>query len=108
MGFALWVNHDLAWAAGTSEYRAMGAAVVSRTDLFRAADFRAWRRVPAALNFAGNFASLGQINAWLLKTRAWAGPGSRVRPARSAAALQSRVNPRRRKDHAANRKNTRA
>ncbi len=88
MGFALWVDSDLAWAAGTSEYRAMGAAVVSRTDLFRAADFRAARRVPAALTFAGHFASLGQINAWLLEERGASPsglpPGSR--PARRAKA----------------------
>ena len=70
MGFTLWTDGDLAWAAGTYEYRAMGAAVVSATDLFRAADFRATRRPPAALlSFAGNFASLGQINDYLVKAR---------------------------------------
>ncbi len=90
MGFALWVDCDLAWAAGTSEYRAMGAAVVSRTDLFRAADFRASQRVPTALSVAGHFASFGQINAWLIEQR---------KP-------QSLVNPRLRKAHAASRKKT--
>jgi hypothetical protein len=70
MGFALWTDAGLAWAAGTSEYRAMGAAVVSDTDLFRAADFRP--RVGQALppaTFAGHFASLGQINDYLVKRR---------------------------------------
>jgi hypothetical protein len=48
----------------------MGAAVVSATDLFRAADFRPVRRVPAsALAFAGHFASLGQINDYLMRSR---------------------------------------
>lgn len=70
MGFALWTSADLAWAAGTYEYRAMGAAVVSATDLFRAADFRPTRRPPAAsLSFSGNFASLGQINDYLKASR---------------------------------------
>jgi hypothetical protein len=70
MGFALWTDADLAWAAGTSEYRAMGAAVVSNTDLFRAADFRSNRRPPTPLlTFAGHFASLGQVNAHLKKNR---------------------------------------
>jgi hypothetical protein len=71
MGFALWTDPDLAWAAGTSEYRALGVAVISNTDLFRAADFRAARCQPRgpALRFAGHFASLGQINAYLRKTR---------------------------------------
>ena len=70
MGFALWTDAGLAWAAGTSEYRSMGAAVVSDTDLFRAADFRPGRR-PAVSSptFAGHFASLGQINDYLVKAR---------------------------------------
>jgi hypothetical protein len=70
MGFALWTDAGLAWAAGTSEYRAMGAAVVSDTDLFRTADFRP--RVGQALppaTFVGHFASLGQINDYLTKRR---------------------------------------
>ncbi len=86
MGFALWVDEDLAWAAGTSEYRAMGAAVVSRTDLFRPADFRGARRVPSvpALRYAGHFASLGQINAWLIEARRARVGRASVRPGRSA------------------------
>ncbi len=69
VGFALWTDAGLAWAAGTSEYRATGAAVVANTDLFRAADFRGNRRSPvSSLTFAGHFASLGQVNAYLVKT----------------------------------------
>ena len=76
MGFALWTDVGLAWAAGTSEYRAMGAAVISDTDLFRAADFRPNRRPPASsLTFRGHFASLGQINDYLVKARGR--PGTR-------------------------------
>jgi len=83
MGFALWTDAELAWAAGTSEYRAMGAAVVSITDLFRAADFRANRRPPASsLTFAGHFASLGQMNAYLMKAR---------RPARASSKKTGRA-----------------
>ena len=54
-----------------SEYRAMGAAVVSRTDLFRPADFRGARRLLTGPGcaFQGRFASLGQINAYLLAQR---------------------------------------
>jgi hypothetical protein len=71
VGFVLWVEPELAWAAGTYEYRAMGAAVISNTDLFRASDFRRNRRPPPASSpsFAGYFASIGQINGFLLKQR---------------------------------------
>lgn len=83
MGFALWTGAGLAWAAGTAEYRAMGSAVVSDTDLFRGADFRPNRRPPVySLNFAGHFASLGHINDYLIRGRAKprsARPGPRRR-----------------------------
>jgi len=70
LGFAVWTDADVVWAAGTSEYRAMGAAVISVTDLFRAADFRPSRRPPvAALRYAGHFASIGQINEYLRRVR---------------------------------------
>jgi hypothetical protein len=71
MGFALWTEPELAWVAGTSEYRGMGVAVISRTDLFRPADFRRERRTPRspAMEFAGYFASLGQVNAHLQRQR---------------------------------------
>ena len=47
MGFHLWIDGEVAWAQGTYEYRPMGAAVISTTDLFRRRDFNARRRVPA-------------------------------------------------------------
>ncbi|MBS1859270.1 MAG: hypothetical protein JST11_28100 [Acidobacteria bacterium] len=71
MGFYLWLDGDSAWAQGTYEYRAMGAAVIARTDLFRRGDFAATRRPgpgPAA-EFAGQFASLGHVNQQLEKRR---------------------------------------
>ena len=83
MGIILWLGSELAWAAGTHEYRPMGVAVVSRTDLFRSADFRSDRRRPPAssASFAGYFASIGQVNAFLMsarrrrKSKPPAGPG---------------------------------
>ena len=39
MGFALWTDGERAWAQGTSEYRAMGVAVIAASDLFRNRDF---------------------------------------------------------------------
>ncbi|MGD0499447.1 MAG: hypothetical protein ABSC23_13530 [Bryobacteraceae bacterium] len=87
MGFALWTDPELAWATGTSEYRALGVAVISNTDLFRAADFRAARRPPSgpALRFAGHFASLGQINAYLRRNRGH--PARRARARTGTARL---------------------
>jgi len=63
----LWIDDELAWAAGTYEYRALGAAVISRTDLFWAGDFRRDRSAPPAsdASFVGNFASLGHVNECL-------------------------------------------
>jgi hypothetical protein len=77
MGFALWTDEELAWAAGTSEYRALGVAVIANTDLFRPADFRngARRRQPATGAFIGHFASIGQVNQYLQSNR----PGKRAR-----------------------------
>ncbi len=71
VGFAVWIEQELAWAAGTYEYRAMGVAVISRTDLFRRADFRQDRRAPPTWSpgFVGNFASIGQVNAFLIASR---------------------------------------
>jgi hypothetical protein len=82
VGFVLWLDRELAWAAGTHEYRPMGVAVVSKTDLFRPADFRATRRRPpaAVAAFSGYFASLGDLNAHLTATR------RRNRPVRRAGA----------------------
>lgn len=71
MGFALWLDQDQAWCAGTHEYRPMGVAVVAATDLFVARDFRARRRAPnrEAANFRGLFASLDDVNRFLRKRR---------------------------------------
>lgn len=71
MGFYLWLDGDSAWAQGTYEYRAMGAAVIARTDLFRRGDFQAARRPRpgAGAEFAGQFASLGHVNEQLEKRR---------------------------------------
>jgi len=70
MGFYLWLDEDLAWAQGTYEYRPMGAAVISSSDLFRRRDFDP-RRHPQpgrTATYAGQYASLGHLNAQL-KTR---------------------------------------
>ena len=71
MGFHLWVDDELAWAQGTYEYRPMGTAVISVSDPFRRRDFNPRRPVgaPHAARYAGQFASLGHVNAELLKRR---------------------------------------
>ena len=88
MGFSLWIDGDVAWASGTQEYRAMGTAVIAATDLFGPRDFRPRNRAPhsSPLRFAGMFASLGQINGYLLQLR------------RRASASHRRKQSRRRKD----------
>jgi len=75
MGFYLWLDEDLAWAQGTYEYRPMGSAVISASDLFRRRDFDARRRPqpPHTAHFAGQFASLGHLNTQLKMRR----PGRR-------------------------------
>jgi hypothetical protein len=67
MGFYLWLDDQLAWAQGTYEYRPMGAAVISKSDLFRRRDFTARRppRPPRTAQYAGQFASLGHLNRHL-------------------------------------------
>ena len=72
VGFYLWVDGDLAWALGTYEYRPMGTAVISASDLFRRRDFSPRRKVqapPRAAEFAGQFASLGHLNTQLKQRR---------------------------------------
>ena len=72
MGFYLWVDDGLAWAQGTYEYRPMGTAVISASDLFRRRDFDPRRQVrpPArSAQFVGQFASLGHMNAHLRGAR---------------------------------------
>jgi hypothetical protein len=71
MGFALWIDDDLAWAQGTHEYRPMGVAVVSSRDLFTAHDFSLRRRPPHrdSPSYQGLFASLGDVNGHLARRR---------------------------------------
>ncbi len=71
MGFYLWVDDNLAWAQGTYEYRPMGTAVISVSDLFRRRDFDPRRKVhpPRGAEFVGQFASLGHLNQQLQARR---------------------------------------
>ena len=69
MGFYLWLEGDLAWAQGAYEYRPMGAAVISVSDLFRRRDFSP-RRVVRPPSRAHQYASLGHLNAQLQELRA--------------------------------------
>lgn len=75
MGYALWLTGDTAWAQGTHEYKPMGAAVIARSSLFRARDFSPKRRAPRrdAEGFAGLFASLEDVNRYLVQKRSQAG-----------------------------------
>ena len=68
MGFYLWLEGDLAWAQGAYEYRPMGAAVISASDLFRRSDFSP-RRVARPPSWARPYASLGHLNAQLQEVR---------------------------------------
>ena len=65
------MDGDLAWAQGTYEYRPMGTAVISASDLFRRRDFSPRRKVqaPGDAEFVGQFASLGHLNTQLQKRR---------------------------------------
>lgn len=71
MGFAVWIDGEVAWAQGTHEYRPMGAAVVSTEDLFSHRDFSIQRKTPdrEERTFVGLFASLSDVNAWLYERR---------------------------------------
>jgi hypothetical protein len=81
MGFYLWLDGELAWAQGTYEYRPMGTAVIAASDLFRRRDFdaRRKRKASATAEFAGQFASLGHVNAQLKAKRARKGAKDRSR-----------------------------
>ena len=71
MGFYLWFDNDVAWAQGTYEYRPMGTAVVAVSDLFQRRDFDPRRKkyVPREARYAGQFASLGDLNLQLMQRR---------------------------------------
>ena len=70
MGFALWIDNEVAWAQGVHEYRPMGTAVIARTDLFCSRDFSPRRpgRSRVDPEYAGLFASLGDLNQFLKKS----------------------------------------
>jgi len=67
MGFALWIEGDIACAYGTHEYRPMGAAIIGVRGQFTQRDFRPQRRLPRrdSRAFAGYFASIGEMNEFL-------------------------------------------
>jgi hypothetical protein len=67
MGFALWMDGEQAWAAGTHEYRPMGCAVIAANGQLRARDFRRDRRAPSRRSplFVGLFGSLEEVNVHL-------------------------------------------
>jgi hypothetical protein len=71
MGFALWVKDGLSWAQGTHEYRPMGVAIISASDHYRPRDFHPARRCPSRERqaFAGFFASIGEMNDFLERSR---------------------------------------
>ena len=72
MGFYLWLDDDLAWAQGTYEYRPMGTAIISASDLFCRRDFDPKRRPPisSTARLEGQFASLGHLNVRLREIKA--------------------------------------
>ncbi|GIU80848.1 MAG: hypothetical protein KatS3mg005_4086 [Bryobacteraceae bacterium] len=84
MGFALWIDDELAWAQGTHEYRPMGAAVIHAHGIFTPRDFRRSLRAPDRMDprFAGFFASLGEMNAWLERRRSRASQELQKNPRR--------------------------
>ncbi len=71
MGFELYVSNGVARAEGTHEYRPMGTAVISVTDLFRARDFDSRRpgTKDRTADFAGFFGSLVDLNDYLRSLR---------------------------------------
>ncbi len=89
MGFALWIDEDVAWAQGLHEYRPLGVAVVSVTDQFRNRDFDPRRAAPprAGSSYAGLYPSLEQVNSALSRAsqshdrRKKAAAGGRPTPA---------------------------
>jgi hypothetical protein len=71
MGFALWVETDVAWAQGTHEYRPMGVAVICARTIFSARDFHRSGTAPSRDHgsYIGLFASIGEMNDYLMRNR---------------------------------------
>ncbi|MCW5964838.1 MAG: hypothetical protein KIT83_12435 [Bryobacterales bacterium] len=71
MGYALWIDGDLAWAEGAHEYRAWGFAVVSANTGFHLKDFRrgSGKRERRGQEFVGLFPSLEEVNYHLRRRR---------------------------------------
>lgn len=84
MGFALWIDDELAWAQGTHEYRPMGVAVIHSGGVFTPRDFRPSLRAPGRMDprFAGFFASIGEMNDWLERRRSRASQELQKNPSR--------------------------
>ena len=78
MGFAVYASDDQLWAKGTHEYRPMGVAVIAGSSVFTSRDFHQRRQPPdaAQARFIGYFASLGEINGFLIRRRS---QGLRIR-----------------------------
>jgi hypothetical protein len=71
MGFALWIDGDIASAQGTHEYRPMGVAHIAETDVFKTRDFDRYGRLRPRTDssFVGLFASLSHVNRFLADRR---------------------------------------
>jgi hypothetical protein len=71
MGYALYRKDSVLFAAGTHEYRPMGVAAISVTDLFRPRDFRPAMKAPREreAEFLGFFASIVDLNDYLMRQR---------------------------------------
>jgi len=85
VGFYLWFEGDLAWAQGAYEYRPMGTAVISASDLFRRRDFSNRHAVRPPVR-ARQYASLGHLNAQLQEMRREARAAARIKGALRRAA----------------------
>ena len=74
MGFALWIENDVAWAQGTHEYRPMGIAIIGSRTVFSSRDFRPQGAAPSHdhHSYVGLFASIGEMNDFLLRNRSQA------------------------------------
>jgi hypothetical protein len=70
VGFGLWIDGETAYAQGTHEYRPMGAAIIARSTVFTARDFKPGARPRVEdCAFAGFFASLSAMNHYLKSER---------------------------------------